>query len=486
MKESQDGYKTALKGASFFGGMQIMVLLITMLKYKFIAILLGPLGFGVLSIYNSALTFVSTITGLGLNNSAIRDIACTNVNSDKKQLIQIVTAISRWILCTSILGGIVTVCLSSWLSQLMFNNHDYTLGFCILSIGLFFAGMYKWYLAILQGMQQRLKLAKANIYGALGGLIFSIPILYFFRERGIVVSIVVSNFILLLISYTLIRKDFSNVIQQSYKESFLLGLNTVKLGIMLSLSTISISLLEIVIKAFIANLDTINTVGLFQAGWSINITYLGVVFTAIATDYYPRLSECIARKNNYVAMVNQQAEIALLCLAPLISIMTLFLPFFVKILYSDSFIDIVGMTRLLLIGSIIKAGSWAISYLYLSMNDGRIFLFNELGIKCLSVPLYLVLFYYYGLIGIGIAYIIIYIVYFFLVMLVAYNKYQFKYTSNFWSVFGGVFLGIIVLSLMCSVGFIPAGVSMIYCAVFLIIDIYLINKRVNILSFFKK
>lgn len=126
------------------------------------------------------MTFVSTITGLGLNNSAIRDIACTNVNSDKKQLIQIVTAISRWILCTSILGGIVTVCLSSWLSQLMFNNHDYTLGFCILSIGLFFAGMYKWYLAILQGMQQRIKIGKSKYIWSFGRVdIFNSNSLFF-------------------------------------------------------------------------------------------------------------------------------------------------------------------------------------------------------------------------------------------------------------------------------------------------------------------
>ena len=107
----------------------------------------------------------------------------------------------------------------------------------------------------------------------------------------------------------------------------------------------------------------------------------------MAKDYYPRLSQAATDNRVVRTMMNQQTEIALLVLAPLVIVMIVFMPFFIELLYSGEFIGIVRMTEWLLIGSLIKAGSWGLSFVFLAKGDGRLFLFNELGRKSLPCRL---------------------------------------------------------------------------------------------------
>lgn len=95
----------------------------------------------------------------------------------------------------------------------------------------------------------------------------------------------------------------------------------------MSLSGISVTLVQFVVKTFIARTGSIADVGLYQAGWALNGTYLGLVFTAMAKDYYPRLSQAATDNRVVRTMMNQQTEIALLVLAPLVIVMIVFMPF---------------------------------------------------------------------------------------------------------------------------------------------------------------
>ena len=59
-------------------------------------------------------------------------------------------------------------------------------------------------------------------------------------------------------------------------------------------------------------------VGLYSAGFTMIGTYVGMIFTAMGTDYYPRLS-AVAKSNELSRQaINQQAEIAILIIAPLL------------------------------------------------------------------------------------------------------------------------------------------------------------------------
>ena len=53
--------------------------------------------------------------------------------------------------------------------------------------------------------------------------------------------------------------------------------------------------------------------------------YLGMIFNAMGTDYYPRLSAVSNDSKQASEIINQQAEITILILAPLLSVFFVFI-----------------------------------------------------------------------------------------------------------------------------------------------------------------
>ena len=57
------------------GSAQFVNILISIFRMKVLAVLLGPSGVGLLSIYNSLLEMVQQTAGLGMGSSGVREIA---------------------------------------------------------------------------------------------------------------------------------------------------------------------------------------------------------------------------------------------------------------------------------------------------------------------------------------------------------------------------------------------------------------------------
>ncbi len=437
-EEHKEGYKTAFKATALFGGVQIFTILTSLVKNKLVAVWLGSAGMGIMNLFSSTLDLISYVTNLGLQSSAVRDIANASGKADQTLVSKIVKAINRWVLATGLMGAAVTIALSPLLSRWVFDSDAYTLSFILLSCVVLMTGIYNGNYALLQGMRRLKYMANANIFGALAGFVCSVPMFYFFRERGIVPALILTSLATLVVSFFYVRKVRLAQVDQTWKESYRLGLSTLKLGIMMSLSGIGALLVQFLVKVFITRMgggDGVEHVGLYAAGWSINVQYLGLVFTAMAKDYYPRLSQVASDNGKVKKMMNQQAEIAILIIAPLIIGMIIFLPFIIRLLYTEEFLGVVEMTRWMLLGSLFKAGSWAISFVFLAKGDGKTHLFNELGICVLILPIYLLGYYFFGLEGLGYAFVLTYLIYMVWVLIISFVKYKIRYTGEYWRIF---------------------------------------------------
>lgn len=486
MSEGQTtGYKTAFKATALFGGVQVFRVIINMLRFKLIAVILGPSGFGLIGIYNSIISFVQATSSFGLASSAVRDISCADIDHKPK----IVTALYQWFFGTGILGALLMIFLSPIISKWSFENYYHILSIILLSIAVFFQTVNNGELAILQGYRDLKSIAKVNILGSVIGLFVSLPMYLIWEEDGIIPSLIVSSFLLFLISNFYVRKLNIKYEKKTIKESFNLGKQALHLGLMLSLSAIMVSLVELVVKSFLSRTSGTEIVGFYQAGWTMNTSYIGLVLAAMSTDYFPRLSTVINDKADVQKVVTQQLEIALIILGPLITIMLTFLPFFVIVLYSNEFLSIVPMTMIMLLGAIFKTVSWAISYVFLAKGDGKLFFLNELIINIVVVITSLLFFNIWGLIGIGVAYSLNYFLYFLLVYLRAKKIYDFRFTHGFWALFFKYcllcFLTYLVLFYL---GFSVKGY--IVGTIFSIISIFVafrdLNERVNVNSLVKK
>lgn len=484
--EADKGYATVLKSTGIFGGTQLIVIVISILKSKIIALWLGTVGLGIMSLFGAVTGLIFSITNLGLQSSAVRDIAQAQAKNNITLVSNIVKAINRWVFSTGLAGALITIVLSPLLSQWLFDSNKYIVSFIMLSSVVFLSSIYNGHYAILQGTRQLKLMAKANVFGALAGFVFSVPIFYFWGKNGIVCAMILTALSTTIVSWLYARKTNLVRVSQTLKQSYFLGLNTAKLGIAMAIAAITVLLVEFVVKTFISHHGGIEGVGLYQAGWALNASYLGMVFGAMGKDYFPRLSQCADDNKTLEKRMNQQSEISVLILAPLIICMIIFMPLLIKLFYSVDFLSIISMTSWLMIGSFIKAGSWGISFIFLAKSDVKLFLFNELGINCITLPSYLLGYYFYDLAGVGYAYTFNYIIYFLWVGIIAYKKYQIRYNNKFWK----LFVLLLFVLLIFPIGKLFFNVNNTIGIILIIIvgfySLYELNKRLYLIEILKK
>ena len=113
-EERQDSYSHILKYTGLFGGVQGLNILVGIVRTKFVALLLGPEGMGLLALFNSTIKLVSESTNLGLPVSAVREISDAYENGDQERLNHTVKLIRSWSVITALLGMLLCLLLSPW------------------------------------------------------------------------------------------------------------------------------------------------------------------------------------------------------------------------------------------------------------------------------------------------------------------------------------------------------------------------------------
>jgi len=201
MSEQQSSYRQIMKATSLFGGVQVFQIIIQIIRSKFVAVLLGPAGMGIVGLLTSTLGLMGGLTNFGLGTSAVKNIAEANGTMNEKRIATVVTVMRRLVWITGLLGMIVTLILSPWLSQLTFGNKNYTLAFIWLSITLLFNQLSSGQLVLLQGMRKLQYLAKANLYGSVLGLIITVPLYYKLGIDGIVPVLIITSITTMLLSW---------------------------------------------------------------------------------------------------------------------------------------------------------------------------------------------------------------------------------------------------------------------------------------------
>lgn len=445
--DERSSYRQIFKATSIFGGVQVFNILIGIVSVKFVAILLGTTGVGIIGLLNAPLNLIISITGLGIAFSAIRDVSEANGTRDKKRISKSITTLRKWSWFTGLLGAVVTFSLAPLLSQWSFGNREYTWSFVWLSVTLLLQAISKGQRAILQGTQRLQDMAKAGVIGSALGLVTSIPLYYWYGVKGIVPALLVTAITSLFLSWYFSRRVLIEKINFTYKEIYISGLGMAKLGIFMTLAGFMGSLSGYVLNAFISARDGVEMVGLYNAGWGVVGQYTGLIFAAMATDYFPRLSAINNDDEKIKVLVEQQGETALLIMTPLLALLIISMPLVIRIIYTPAFLPIAMFANLTVLGMQFKAVSWAMGYVYLAKGNGKLFLFLELGSGSIVILMNLLFYSLFGLNGLGISFIIT----FFFGMVLSYSvlkwKYHFSFPGSFFRKLSLMY-GIVILSFL--------------------------------------
>ena len=424
-------YRSIFKATSLFGGVQVYTILIQVIKSKVIAVLLGPLGVGVQGLYQSAIDLVKQATSLGISQSAVRDVAEANGTGDNKRISRTVTVLRKIVWFTGLLGLVAVMAFSPLLSQASFGNNEYILPFIILSVILLLDQLSAGQKVVLQGMRRLKDLAKATAIGVTVSLVVSLPLYYLWGVKGIVPAMILTAVVTLLVSWFYSRRVKIESLKVTPKEVVSEGKNMMVMGVSMSLSGVLSMGVGYIIRSLIRKWGGIDDVGLFQAGFVIINSYVGLVFNAIATDYYPRLASVNKDDEKCRDVVSKQGEISVCLLAPLLSICIILMPVVISILYSEQFLPADGFIKWACLGMIFRLAAWLVSYMFVAKAESKLFIINELIGNINYLWISLIGYRIGGLTGAGIAFAIISFIYFWQVYLIAHRRYRFFFSRDF-------------------------------------------------------
>ena len=447
-KEAQSSYRSIFKATSLFGGVQVYTILIQIIKSKVIAVLLGPLGVGIQGLYQSALDLVRQATSLGVSQSAVRDVAEANGSGDFTKISRTVTVLRKIVWFTGLLGLFSVVLFSPLLSNASFGNYDYILSFISLSVILLLDQISSGQKVVLQGMRRLKDLAKATAIGVTASLAFAIPFYYYWGVKGIVPALILTSAVTLIVSWYYSKRIIIEKVSISLKDVFKEGKTMMVMGISMSLSGVLATGGAYLIRSLLRKWGGIDEVGLFQAGFLIINSYVGLVFSAIATDYYPRLAAVNKDNTKCRDVVSKQGEISVFLLAPLLAACILLMPTVIKILYTEQFLPADGFIKWACLGMMFRLASWLVSYMFVAKAESRLFIVNELIANINYLWLSILGYKFGGITGMGVAFAISYLIYFCQVYIIAKKRYSFSFSIQFIKTFLFQLL-LIILCLAC-------------------------------------
>lgn len=410
-KENSD-FKEGLKTTSLFGGVQIFKILLSIINTKLVAVLLGPLGIGIQGLLSSTIGIISNISGLGLGTSAVRDVSSAYYSGDIDRFSKTVTVFRRLVWYTGGLGLIICLFGAPLWSKITFGSYEYTVSFSILAITILLGQISTGQGVVLQGARKFRQMAKSGIIGSVLGLFTGIPFYYLFGVKGIVPSMLLSSITGICLTFYYSRKVKVKKQNLLIKEVFNHGNLMLKMGFFVALQSFLSIFCAYAVRIFISHTGSIVDVGLYNSGFNIINTYIGMIFAAMGTDYYPRLSSYASDNDKFKNCINQQMELALLLLSPMIIVFLLLGNYAITLLYSEKFVGATLMIMLGIIGVFFKAPSWCLGFTFLAKGDTRAFFVNELISEFYILMLNLLFYYLWGLNGLGGSFLLSYIIYF--------------------------------------------------------------------------
>ena len=403
-QKTGSSYGNIFKTTFLFGFVQVFKAVIAIVKNKLVAILIGPEGMGLLGIFNSTIQMIQTGAGLGINQSAVRDVAEAKGSGDNERVSRIVKVTNRIVLFTGLLGCLVTLILSHYLSIWTLGGTAYTLSYCLLAIVVALNIINEGKQALLKGVRHLRALAYASMIGAVVGLVTAIPLYYFFGKDGIVPELLIASTLALLVSQYFVNKIPVEPVALTLKETFKEAQPMIRMGVALMFVTLLQTITSFAVNAFIRSQGGLTDVGYFSAGSYILHGYFGVVITALMTDYYPRIASVNQDNNKLQDELNKQSMVSVVLCCPLIVLFIALMPLFINILYSKDFLPALDYLRFGIFWTVITICSNQVDMILVAKYNTRVFMIISIIVRVVQLILCFVLYNYWGLLGLGISY----------------------------------------------------------------------------------
>jgi len=464
-------YGQILKSSALIGGSSVLNIGVGIIRTKVMALLLGPAGVGLIGLYTSIATLTQSVAGMGVNSSGVRQIADAVGSRDSARIARNAAVLRRTSIVLGTLGALLLVIFSRQISTVTFGTAKHAASVSLLSLAVLFTLVSGGQAALIQGTRRIADLAKMQALGAISGTVISIPVVYFFREKGIVPSLVTVAAMTIFTSWWFSRKIQIQAPSLTISEIRQEAGALLKLGFAFMASGLMTMGVGYVVRITVLHKIGFEATGLYQSAWTLGGLYVGFILQAMGADFYPRLT---AHASDNVAcnrLVNEQTRVGLLMAGPGVIASLAFAPTVIALFYSSKFGPAVGILRWICLGTILQVITWPMGFIIVAKGKQAIFFWCELAWAVVSLGLARICVTSFGLEGAGIAFFGSYIFHGILIYPVARRLSGFRWSPEnkrtgllFLGLIAIVFCGFYVLPFLVavSIGALAAILSGVY------------------------
>lgn len=428
MTDRASSYRTILKSSSIIGGASVINILVGLVRIKVVAVLLGPAGVGLVGLLQNLVTTASGIAALGFGNVGTRQIAEAAGREDQAGIAAARRALFWGTLGLAILGATLFWLLRDMLAAQVLDDPTMSTEVGWLALGVALTVAAGSQSALLNGLRRIGDIARVSIVSALLSTAAGIGAVMLWGNQGILAFVIAGPLASFLTGHFYVaRLPRITVPRTPLPELAAQWKTLARLGAAFMVAGLVTTLGQLAVRTLVQRELGAEALGHFHAAWTISMTYIGFVLTAMGTDYYPRLTAAIHDHEAANRLVNEQTEVALLLAGPVFLVMLTLAPWVIELLYSSQFDDAVTVLRWQILGDILKVASWPMGFIILAAGDGRTFMLTEslatavfVGLTWVGLPLV-------GLEATGIAFLGMYVVLLPVVYWLAWRRTAFKF-----------------------------------------------------------
>ena len=473
-KNEENSFRNILKGTSIFGGVQIFNILISAIRIKFVAVILGPSGMGMAGLFNTASLTIQQFASLGLNMSIVKEIG--QIKNDESKIADVLASIRPIVLLSSLIGALACLLFPGLLSSITFGSSAYYNGFLLLSAAVFFSILGTAMMSVLQGLHAIKPLSKASIIGSIVGLTIGVPLYWILGTGGIVPAMVILALSTCMWYFISLRKTLK-VSASSWNRDIHLPIlrKVLTMGIILMSNDLIHSIVNYLINIYVRSRGGMDEVGFYQSCNTMTSQYSAIVFTAMAMDYLPRLSSVSGDNKKMCEVVNRQMEIVGLLITPIVCAVVFLAPIVIQIFQTEKFLTATPLLRLLALAVVVRALMYPLGYIVFAKDNRRLFFWMEaVGANLLTFSLTCWGYFMFGLDGLGYAAIIDCMICLTVYIIVNRNLYNFRMSAISCKIMTFSILSSLVMTSVC---FIMQGTSMIISASLLLIAVTIVSSK---------
>lgn len=449
MTEQVASYRRILKSSSITGGASVISVLIALVRTKIVAVMLGPTGIGLAGLYGGLISAAAALAAMGIGTVGTRQIAAVAGKDDLQALALVRRAVLWGGFFLACAGALVVWALRGVLAVKLLDGaeHSAVVGWLALGVALSVAGAAQG--ALMQGMRRIADMARLSVYGALLNSVLGVALLWHLGQSGLVAYVLIGPLVSFLLGYWYLARLPKLVLGPIAMRDIAKQWRTLlRLGVPFMGAGLMGAMVHLWIRAEVGKTLGAESLGHFQAAWSISMQYIGFVLAAMAADYYPRLTSVIHDHKAAVRLVNEQTEIALILSAPVLIAMIGLTPWVIRLLYSSAFMPAAEVLRWQILGDVLKIASWPLGFVILAAGAGKTYFFAESLVLLLMGALIARLSATIGLQITGIAFFACYGIYLPLVYWLARRRIQFEWTSRVVTLFAVIFCSAVIVGLL--------------------------------------